>query len=205
MKFVNYELGMKTPSDSFKEIGFEGLMADLLAVVEAFNQEFDGERKAKIIHAEKNMLSILVSYLDIALKDKVNKNAKDLLFISKSLYNSHDWKSYTRVEGTLFYLKSVIEILPNEKEELIEKIESYGLPEGMREDILLFYDSEVEDKEGIEYEMEAEEWADVNSVTNEQYIAVFNYLISLSDLDSDTSRARNKALFEIKKQLIQFI
>jgi|GEM_PF-4990044 len=197
--YFHYEIGMKTPTPEFRNEGFAPHEADIEEAIKVFNDTYNGKREAILLEASGSSCHILLAVNE---GETIAKTAKDLIVISRYLYNDKNWKVYTREESTLFYLKR---LEPYDRYELQELFEEFG------KDAYIYIDPD-EIFEEAEKELKIEKSEDdildttlSDSLTEEQCIAILRYLFSVREVGSaDRRLAKNDAISKIKALLYQF-
>ncbi|RKD22340.1 hypothetical protein SAMN02745883_02383 [Caminicella sporogenes DSM 14501] len=195
--YIYYILTMKTPTQEFKEKGFKNFKEDIEAGVRIFNAQLKNEKELVLLDVEDSEI-----YLMLITEPKEDKQytLKDLVIFSRIMYNTLNWNKYTREENTLFYSKRTEKLEISSAEEIICE---FGLIpyDYMDED-----DLESIEHEPIEIEEIDEEEGFFDYISDEQAIAVFNYLLKVQDIGDAYSIERKKhTINKIKKILEEWI
>ena len=185
--YIQYTLGMKTPTSEFKKMGFEPVKQDIIEAVDEFNKRYsENEKKLIFLGVDhRGCYLMLVAEPNV----KISLNVKDLLIFCKYLYNVKSWNKYTREPNTLFYAKNVEQMTGYDAGIIL--CDDFGLdpteymdPEEMGNPYLEAGDIINTEEDGLE-EL-------VDTITDEQCISILQFIINMRNVGTEERRRQKE-------------
>ena len=198
--YFHYEIGMKTPTVEFRNGGFVPHAEDINEAITAYNSYYNEIREAILLSVTEYSCHIL---LIVKEGGSIAKTAKDLIILSKHLYNDKDWKRYSREPNTLFYLKRIQQYDAFELQDLFEEFGKDVYAYLDQEDTFEFPEDEIIIEKGEEDILDTSGY---DNLSEDQCIALMKYLFSIRTIGSaERCQAKAAAISKIKAVLYQFI
>ncbi|WP_105616179.1 hypothetical protein [Vallitalea okinawensis] len=196
-------LKLKTPSEKGKKINFKNNQEDLLEALEEFNKKYRSWSKRLILTKIEDKFFNLVLIIE---KDKEKVSTREIRSFTAYLNKEKNWSVYSRETSKLFEGIKFSKITLEEAKEIITTFDSNTeLFELQKENI----DYLRQTQNQLTKKEISEEKSKISNQTNhdlsdEQAIAIFNYLIKTKDLGIN-HKEKKESILQIKDILTNWL
>lgn len=196
-------LKLKTPSEKGKKINFKNNLDDLLDALEEFNKKYRSWSKRLILTKIEDKFFNIVLIIE-KHKDKVS--TREIRSFTAYLNKEKNWSVYSRETSKLFEGIKFSKISLDEAKDVISTIESdTELYKSQKEDIeFLFQTQNQLTKKEISEEKNKISNQTNHDLSDEQAIAIFNYLIKTRDLGIN-QKEKKESILQIKDILTNWL
>lgn len=195
-------LKFKTPSEEGKKLSFKNMTTDLLEALYEFNIKYRCWSKRLVLtQIENNFFNILL----IIEKEKEKVSTREIRSFTAYLNKQKNWSVYSRETSKLFEGVRFSKISLEEAKEVISAIDKQSdLFSTQKEDIdFLLTQSKLTQKE-ISDEKKKMSTQTIHDLSDEQAIAIFNYLLKTKNLGSSHGE-KNETILHIKDMLVKWL
>lgn len=189
-------LRLKTPSQEGKKINFNDKEKDLFEALNEFNAKFRSWSKRLILtKIEHNFFRLIL----VVEKQKDKISTREIRSFTAYLNKEKNWSVYSRESSKLFEGIKFSKITFNEAKEIVSNISTDSTMYNMQEEDIVFLLQKEDIKEPYNVFLEPND-----DLSDEQAVAIFNYLLKTRNLGSN-NEDKKKTILQIKDLLIKWL